>query len=202
VYVLKIFGADTSSEQQDQFIDYVHNLRNASTKVTYLGMWKRADALTRNIYVNSWMQVMDFRRKNPEIVALWNRLRDQLEASIGGNFEVALPSGRTLTYFDVTKIDDGIQARTERGAHFTYFHGGLLAENVTQAFARDVFCAAQIRAEEAGLNVLLDVYDELVCDEPQHRNPDDLLAVLRARPSWAKTLPVDGEVVTSKHYCK
>lgn len=201
-YFQKIFGAEVTEYQREEFLDYVRSLRNKTTSASYLNLWKRSTEQERFTFVNSWLQVMDYRRQNPEILAFANGLMDQMRASVGGNFEITLPSGRTLTYFDVTKIDDGIQARVERGGPFSYFHPGILGENATQSFARDVFIQKQILAEERGMNVILDVYDELVCDEPMERNPDDLLAILRERPAFAKTLPLDGEVVESPFYCK
>lgn len=201
-YFAKIFGAATRQHDREEFVMYINSLRSPSMKAEYNRRWKNADEFTRNTFVNSYLQVRDFRDKNPEIMALHKRLGSEMERSLGENYEIELPSGRSLHYFNVSRIDGSIQARVERGGNFTYYHGGLLSENITQAVARDVFVASQIRAEEAGFNILLDVYDEIVTEEPLTRDKDDLLRVMTARPDWAKSLPIGAEVEEMQAYRK
>lgn len=201
-YFARIFGGDPGKENREGFLQYLHHIRNPKMRTDYLKLWADATEFDRNTFVNSWMQVTDFRDKNPEIVKFWDRLRDDMVSSSGGNYEVGLPSGRTLTYFNVLATKTSLQARTERGGPLLFWHGGKICENCAQAVARDVFTEAQLRAEDAGLNVVLDVYDELVCEEPQSTSPDILLGIMQSRPDWAKTLPIGASVEESTHYTK
>ena len=71
------------------------------------------------------------------------------------------------------------------------FYGGLAAENVTQAVARDVMVDAMLRVEAAGYPLVLTVHDELV-GEPERdygelREFTELMSVV---PDWLKGCPI------------
>mgnify|MGYP003584799838 CR=1 FL=1 len=72
--------------------------------------------------------VAAFRGSNRAITGLWNRLQTDCRRSVGGNYEVELPSGRKLTYFNVSSRG-GWTFQTERGGIVQKFYGGRLAEN-------------------------------------------------------------------------
>lgn len=72
--------------------------------------------------------VAAFRGSNRAITGLWNRLQTDCRRSVGGNYEVELPSGRKLTYFNVNSRG-GWTFQTERGGIVQKFYGGRLAEN-------------------------------------------------------------------------
>jgi hypothetical protein len=83
--------------------------------------------------------------------------------------------------------------------------GGLLSENVTQAF-----CAALLRwclslCEENGLDVIAHVHDEIIVETPQTRwesTMDTLRVSMESRPRWAKGLPVSAEPTMMTRYGK
>ncbi len=84
--------------------------------------------------------VQDFRAKNIRISNLWKRLDRDFKRSAGGDYHIELPSGRELRYLSVSKNPRGYYtASTERGGRKRKLYGGLLAENLVQATARDVF---------------------------------------------------------------
>jgi len=78
--------------------------------------------------------------------------------------------------------------------------GGKLAENITQACARDVMAEAMLKLEALGATLLLTVHDELVV-----RN-NLLLSKFKdamvTPPSWATGLPIDVEIFQSRRYRK
>ena len=82
-------------------------------------------------------------------------------------------------------------------------HGGVLVENVTQAVARDVMADALLRAEDAGMEPVLTVHDELVIEAAIGAfTPAQLDAVMATRPQWAPDLPLKAEGWKSKRYRK
>lgn len=48
----------------------------------------------------------------------------------------------------------------------TWTYGGKLAENATQATSREVLVPAMLRLREHGYNIIMSVYDEIVCEMP------------------------------------
>jgi DNA polymerase len=71
-------------------------------------------------------------------------------------------------------------------------YGGKLAENVTQAVARDVIADAMPRAEAAGYEVVLTVHDEIVTETPDEPrfSAEGLSRVMTTNPAWADGLPL------------
>ncbi len=84
-------------------------------------------------------------------------------------------------------------------------YGGKLAENVTQAVARDVLAEAFLRADAHPVynQVTLLVHDEIVCEVPDDLGDlvefEELIAQV---PEWATGLPVDVEGWVGKRYGK
>jgi DNA polymerase len=97
------------------------------------------------------------------------------------------PWGKTvqqLTYMSV----NGVTRKWERCA--TY--GGSLAENVTQAVARDILVAGMRACEDAGYPVVMHVHDEIVAEVPLSADLDvDKMSTLMSNaPHWAAGLPI------------
>lgn len=79
-------------------------------------------------------------------------------------------------------------------------YGGKLVENAVQATARDLLAEAMIRVDRAGLEIVLTVHDEIVCDVPADRCDGDYAAALAELeqimcevPVWAEGCPVAAE---------
>src|SRR5262249_50013310 len=69
--------------------------------------------------------------------------------------------------------------------------GGLMLENITQAFCRDVFMAAMPRLEAAGYPIVMHTHDEWCCEVPDgHGSLDEFLAIVTTPPPWAPDLPI------------
>ena len=212
---LEIFGRQTSDEQRAEFLDYqrwlVKELKNKSA-LTALREWPLLEESDKNVWVNSWLQVRDFRSNNPLIangnpdkgdLGIWAKLDAAFKASEReGVYETVLPSGRSLKYFDVTSAKGWSARQGNPAARRTYLYGGKLTENMVQAIARDVFALGILRLEEAGFHVLFTVNDEAVVDMPEDRTIEEVNAILAKPPEWAKSLPVAAEGEITEHYKK
>jgi DNA polymerase I-like protein with 3'-5' exonuclease and polymerase domains len=151
--------------------------------------------------------VKEFRESNPRIVSLWQSLNDACASCDGGNYLLPLPCTqinpdlkRFLIYRDV-KVDPPSHMATEgwRGIECTVggdrikVYGGLLAENWTQATARDVLASAWLRCEASGFRPVLSVHDELVFEVPEGSAEEDLrriVEIMEEPVSWAPGLPL------------
>lgn len=109
--------------------------------------------------------------------------------------EPSARNGVALTY--MTARGQGAWIREE-----TY--GGKLAENVTQAVARDVLAGALLRADADRVfhRVLLTVHDELVCEADPNESLDAFRDLVAQQPKWAPDLPVSAEAWQGPRYGK
>jgi DNA polymerase len=82
-------------------------------------------------------------------------------------------------------------------------YGGKLAENVTQAFSRDVIAFGMLNLRDAGFHLNGTVHDELIAeDEPTPENVKRFHDILVQVPEWAPGLPLEAEVFAGARYRK
>jgi len=170
--------------------------------------------------------VADFRRNNPKIAGvrdiegklvepgIWDNLDAGFRASCGGNFEMALPSGRVMTYRDVRS-----EVRTKRnkktgetykkrvfiastGTERSESYGGLLTENLVQATARDVFATHLLEVEKSVGDVIFHVHDEMIVEVDQDVKPQEVGEVMSKAPDWLEGCPLASEPKEAQHYLK
>lgn len=126
-----------------------------------------------------------------------------------------LPSGRLLSYPEcvIAKKRDDITGEWRDTLRYktvvknnwvwTWSYGGHLAENVTQATARDLLADAMHRLEAARYSVVMHVHDETLSEVPHDfGSVADYERILCASEAWAYGLPVAAEAWEGSRYQK
>lgn len=141
----------------------------------------------------------------------------EIRFRLRGKFlQMILPSGRPLWYFAprlssvttpwgeekraVTAMT--VDSMTKQWKRRPY-HGGLWAENATQAVCRDLLALGLIRCEAAGYKVIGHVHDEIVAEVPEGwGSVEEMEAIMSEVPKWAEGMPIRAEGYRSKRYRK
>lgn len=145
-----------------------------------------------------------YRTKMKRVVSLWNKLQRQLHVaySLGTDFVVDLPSGRSLNYGVIqNQLQFGrrnYMAMIAKGIKKipVKLYGGLLTENASQALARDIFSDIIIRLEKRGLGIIFHVHDEVVVEVDENEAEGTLELIIqemRTPPEWIPDIPLDAE---------
>jgi hypothetical protein len=154
--------------------------------------------------------VNEYRRETP-VPKLWRKIEADFWSTRDRTHQIELPSGRCLTYREVTRSGDEytkqLTVAVPRGAGFARAKtwGGTLTENLVQATARDLFVLGVLRVEAAGYPVLMRIHDEILVMVPEagaeesRRHIEELMCVL---PDWAEGLPVAAEAKIVTKYTK
>ena len=168
-----------------------------------------------------------WRAANPNIVAFWSALdraartviRKKTSARVGkvtlywqdDKMFMRLPSGRNLCYqsphFTGNRFgSDAIgyyapNAAGQRVVQETF--GGKLAENATQAIARDILAHALLTLEKNGYPVIFHVHDEAVIEMPIGQGAlEEACRLMAIAPDWAKDLPLRADGYECAYYQK
>jgi DNA polymerase len=168
----------------------------------------------------------DWRKANRKTVSLWYDLQEQAAAAIanpgaiyssangkimfkveGDWLSIRLPSGRKLSYYKPELRGEkitfmGINTYTRQWCRCDTY-GGKLAENVTQAIARDLLLRGMFKLEKAGYPIIGTVHDEVIIEIPEgFGSLDDASDLMCDLPDWADDLPVIAEGFIDKRYHK
>lgn len=167
-----------------------------------------------------------WRNAHPEITSFWYALEDAVRRAIatpgitiscrklklrrdGSWLRIQLPSGRAVCY-PGARIDDsgkisymGISTYSRKWQRLQTY-GGKLAENVTQATARDVMAANMPGVEDNGYDIILTVHDEILTEAPDHPDfsHEHLSTLLATNPAWALDLPLSAGGFEALRYKK
>lgn len=130
----------------------------------------------------------------PEITTkmpAWHKPRENEECSTG---ECDCKPGPTLSYW----------ATKEGQWKKVYTYSGKIAENVTQATAREILAACMLRVDKAGYNLILDVYDEIVAEMPYGKGSVDEFKelMLESPGEWAADWPISVDIWEGTRYKK
>jgi DNA polymerase len=82
------------------------------------------------------------------------------------------------------------------------FWGGKLCENLVQATARDVFGECLLRLEDAGLDILAHVHDEVILEVDKDVTCDDVNRLMAVTPEWLEGCPIEAESQDAECYKK
>lgn len=176
-------------EAHRRIVWYWHDLESAAINAVELGCVCKSGPAGRQI---SWKKAGSF---------LWCKL----------------PSGRVLCYpYPSVKQIPAPWGELKPALHLwcvngvtkkweeTSTYGGALAENITQAVARDLLAEGIARLEDADYRVVMHVHDEAVV-EVRDDDADalhDVEAIMAEVPAWAEGLPIAAEGWRAKRYRK
>lgn len=166
----------------------------------------------------AWLVCDSFKRAwrygHPAIASFWKDLQEAAVLAVlrpgttfgcrklklrrdGAWLRIRLPSGRSLCY-PAPRVDDagklsytGTNQYTRKWSRLLTY-GGKLAENATQAVARDVLARSMPAVEAAGYKIVLSEHDEILTEVPDRDafSVGQLAALMSAAPPWAEGLPL------------
>lgn len=168
-------------------------------------LWREAHAATFSF----WKEIDQATRRaiaTPGITISCRKLKLRRD---GSWLRIQLPSGRAVCY-PGARIDDsgkisymGINTYSRKWQRLQTY-GGKLAENVTQATARDVMAANMPGVEDNGYDIILTVHDEVLTEAPDTADysHEHLSTLLATNPAWALDLPLSAGGFEACHYRK
>ena len=126
---------------------------------------------------------------------------------------ITLPSGRNLAYYKPelrhdAKFDKmgltymGVDQRAGKVYARQKTYGGKLAENITQAVARDCLRDSMLALDAAGHEIVMHVHDEVVIDAPAGASLPEVLALMGRPLPWAPGLPLRADGFRCDFYMK
>lgn len=168
-------------------------------------LWREAHAATFSF----WKEIDQATRRaiaTPGITLPCRKLKLRRD---GSWLRIQLPSGRAVCY-PGARIDDsgkisymGINTYSRKWQRLQTY-GGKLAENVTQATARDVMATNMPGVEDSGYDIILTVHDEVLTEAPDTADysHEHLSTLLATNPAWALDLPLSAGGFEACHYRK
>lgn len=195
---LKAFGADKMGMTEEEMVNTVDLWREASPRVCAL--WRALERAAIRCVVH----------KTPQVSAIGG-IRFEMECGI---LWMTLPSGRRIAYYGAEYGPSrfhrdrralsymGVDQKTKRWGRVETW-GGKLAENVTQATARDCLRDTMLALEDAGYDIRAHVHDEVIISEPRDRRTvEDVSAIMGRELPWAPGLPLRGDGYACDFYMK
>jgi DNA polymerase len=204
-------------KQAREFLDWL--LKKGSGKVNTFG-------LADDTFIACDVVKRGWRRGHPAIESWWGVVEQGFRDAVqnpghtfhcgtvkirrdGNWLRIQLPSGRHLCYPSPEVADNGdlsymgVNQYTRKWCRIKTY-GGKLAENITQAFARDVLGHSMPMIEAEGYAIVLSVHDELLTETPDTPafTSDRLSALMSTVPPWAPGLPLAAAGFETHRYKK
>jgi DNA polymerase I-like protein with 3'-5' exonuclease and polymerase domains len=152
-----------------------------------------------------------YRSKMKSVKKLWSDYTTDIITSYDteNRFTVDLPSGRTLDYgrLKPVKQNDKIQyvaMMPKNGKRVPVkLWGGLVAENASQALARDIFSHMLCKINDIGngVELIMHVHDEVVVEVDADKAEwalNEIIQIMSTPPDWIPDIPVsaEGQILT------
>lgn len=159
--------------------------------------------------------VVAWRKANSSVVNFWYNLQDAATQSIrlkkkvkfdrfifetdNTRMTIQLPSGRKLSYwkariapnkFGKESIQYMWSDSVTRKWTWVDTYGGKIAENLTQAVARDFMAEAVVRVHERGHKIVMHIHDEIVVENGSR---EELENIMKELPLWAEDFPLEAK---------
>lgn len=195
-------GALRNGLTEEELPDIVDRWRRANPAI--VRFWYTLDAAAREA-VNTGRQI-----------ELWDgRLAFARECDPENELDfltIRLPNGRKLYYANPHMSTNrfgqpslgywGMNQKSKKWERLETY-GGKLAENITQAVARDCLAEAIERLEAAGYPVVFHIHDEVVIDAGAGKDSlEDVIRIMSQVPSWADGLPLNADGWTNDFFKK
>lgn len=158
--------------------------------------------------------VYKWRNANESIVQYWRDLMTAFKegGSVGdvsffkdgSNRHLVLPSGRSIVYRNCTKRTE-INPFTGKDQEVIYrkdyrkkgfpvkVWGGIICENVVQAYARDVLTDALVRLDREGFRAVGSVHDEVIVEASTEDDLHRIGEIMTTAPHWMTGFPLAAE---------
>lgn len=165
-----------------------------------------------------------YRQSVPNIVEYWQTLQNAaIDAILYGErvslshgmqmyykrncLFIKLPSGRELVYCAATVTDGRIQYWGINQTKKTWMkidtYGGKLAENITQAVARDLLREGLLNLDAHGIRIPLHIHDEVIAEVIKGQyTVEDIDRLMCPNVDWAEGLPLAADGFKSMYYKK
>jgi len=149
-----------------------------------------------------------YRNKLAKVPQYWKKLGKEVDKAYDvGHLSLPLPSGRSLNYGNIRKtLAQGriqfVSSINRNGQkRIMKLWGGVLAENLSQALARDIFSFMMLEIDKAGIDIIFHVHDEVICECDEDEAEEVLqkiTQIMSTPPEWISDIPLDaeGEILT------
>ena len=194
--------------ENDITVDDVRRFKNFSG--TYqpakLKQYGSEPDATRKHWVNAYIQVSDYREKNPRITEEWSKHNYALKKLEGEDYRVEIPSGRGLAFFNVRpEIKTSRSCKSQKGGRRRMnIYGANVFQNMVQGCARDVMAHHIRRIDDIG-KIVLHVHDEVVVEvdeEDAEQSKENITYIMSKAPRWLEGCPLAADALISKKYTK
>lgn len=176
-----------------------------------------------------------FRNTYPEIPQFWKDLKSAAHGVLRGHAGLRLPAGPHVTFYKEDErflfaelpsgrslaypvprlteeetqwgMREQLSYMTEKEYQWvrTATHPGKLAENVTQAVARDLLANSLRVLDQHDYETVLHVHDEVVVHVDQDQAEDDMENIeflMKQSPAWARDIPIGTDAFITERYIK
>jgi len=151
-----------------------------------------------------------YRRKMSKVKKLWGELNSNMVTAydMAVPYTEEIPSGRSLNYgrLKLSKTSDNklnyVAIMPRNGKRLPVkLWGGLLAENLSQALARDIFSDMLCKIHNAGFEIVMHVHDEVVVEVDSDKAEESLkqiIKIMSTAPEWIPDIPLsaEGDILT------